>query len=97
MTLIDLDSKDVQNYTNKDGLIAVSDLRLLALADDYYDAYQVEKIIDEHIERYVNLRVGWMIGDHREDYAERLLKIETMLSVAESIKSDIMALRGDKE
>ena len=86
MTLIDLDSKDVQNYTNKDGLIAISDLRMLALADDYYRSDQVTKVIDEHIERYVNLRFDMMFSEHRE-------KSETMLAVAESIKSDILALK----
>ena len=91
MTLIDLDSKDVQNYTNKDGLIAISDLRMLALADDYDRADQVTKVIDEHIERYANLRFDMMFSEHRE-------KIETMLAVAESIKSDVLALKeGEQE
>lgn len=52
MTLIDLDSKDVQNYTNKDGLIAISDLRILALTDDYVKVDEVLKIIDkEHADQ----------------------------------------------
>lgn len=34
MILVDIDTQDVKNYTNKDGLIAISDLVMLSLTDD---------------------------------------------------------------
>lgn len=58
MTLVDLDSKDVQNYTNKDGLIAISDLRMLALADDYVEVDKVLEIIDKAQYKTITLADG---------------------------------------
>lgn len=81
MTLIDLDSKDVQNYTNKDGLIAISDLRMLALADDYVEVDQVLEIIDSRYSEFIGL------------VKEGVQPTPDMLQ--NSIRLDVLALKGE--
>ena len=82
MTLIDLDSKDVQNYTNKDGLIAISDLRMLALADDYVKVDRALEIID---------------GYKSNATEPTKLSASTYNILLDQMKHDVFALKGGEK
>ncbi len=86
MTLIDLDRKDVQNYTNKDGLIGVSDLRMLALTDDYVNVEEILEIIDKFKKKPVRCKDIVYVIDGDELWNAIKLHLTT----------EIMKLRGDK-
>lgn len=85
MTLIDLDRTDVQNYINKDGLITVSDLRMLALTDDYVE-----------VDHAIDIIHTTMLEFFDTDNEERPMndKEKLLLSVNKTICNNLKSLKG---